>query len=99
MSKYDEAIKKADIIVFLVAHKEFSKLVIDKHKIVLDYCGINRYQTSSVINKNLFISFIVCGNGYGHFKRVLLVCESLLSHNENYIGHIFCSKDQKNYSQ
>jgi UDP-N-acetyl-D-mannosaminuronic acid dehydrogenase len=36
--EYNEAIAKADIIVFLVAHKEFSSLKIDKK--VLDFCGV-----------------------------------------------------------
>lgn len=34
-----EALEKSDIIVFLVAHKEFENLEIDKDKIVLDFCG------------------------------------------------------------
>jgi hypothetical protein len=37
------------------------------------------------------ISFIVCGNGYGHFKRVLLVCNELLKRRDNIKLHIFCS--------
>lgn len=36
----DEALQKADIIVFLVAHKEFLNLNIDNSKIVLDFCGV-----------------------------------------------------------
>ena len=40
LTGYKEAVKKADIIVFLVAHKEFKKLNIEKEKIVLDFCGI-----------------------------------------------------------
>ena len=36
----EEALKKADIIVFLVAHKEFKNLNIEKEKVVLDFCGI-----------------------------------------------------------
>jgi UDP-N-acetyl-D-mannosaminuronic acid dehydrogenase len=39
LTHYDEAIQKADIIVFLVAHKEFKNLNIEKHKIVLDFCN------------------------------------------------------------
>ena len=39
LTEYKEAVKKADIIVFLVAHKEFKKLNIEKEKIVLDFCG------------------------------------------------------------
>ncbi len=41
LTDYKEAINKADIIVFLVAHKEFFELDIKKEKIILDFCGIN----------------------------------------------------------
>ncbi|MDT7833457.1 UDP-N-acetyl-D-mannosamine dehydrogenase [Flavobacteriaceae bacterium S356] len=41
LNDYREAVEKADIIVFLVAHDEFKNLEIDKDKIVLDFCGIN----------------------------------------------------------
>ncbi|MEC9303167.1 MAG: UDP-N-acetyl-D-mannosamine dehydrogenase [Bacteroidota bacterium] len=40
LTNYKEAIKKADIIVFLVAHNEFRNLDIDSNKIVLDFCGV-----------------------------------------------------------
>lgn len=33
---------EADIIVFLVAHKEFKKLTLEKDKIVMDFCGIGK---------------------------------------------------------
>lgn len=39
LTNYKEAIKNADIIVFLVAHDEFKNLDIDATKIVLDFCG------------------------------------------------------------
>ncbi len=39
---YKDAIQKADIIVFLVAHKVFKNLDIPKEKIVLDYCGVTK---------------------------------------------------------
>tara|TARA_B100001059_G_scaffold225398_1_gene252558 strand:+ start:1614 stop:2822 length:1209 start_codon:yes stop_codon:yes gene_type:complete len=35
-----DAVEKADIIVFLVAHKEFKKIRLYKEKIVLDFCGV-----------------------------------------------------------
>lgn len=38
-----EAIENADIIVFLVAHDEFKKLVINKSKIVIDFCGVTNH--------------------------------------------------------
>ena len=42
LTDYKEAINKADIIVFLVAHKEFLGINISNNKIVLDFCGINK---------------------------------------------------------
>jgi UDP-N-acetyl-D-mannosaminuronic acid dehydrogenase len=33
-------VEKADIVVFLVAHREFRKLHISDEKIILDFCGI-----------------------------------------------------------
>ena len=42
LSDYKEAINKADIIVFLVAHKEFENLQIDEKKIILDFCGVKK---------------------------------------------------------
>ena len=38
---YKVALKEADIIVFLVAHKEFKNLDI-KEKEVLDFCGVSQ---------------------------------------------------------
>ena len=38
----NEAVENADIIVFLVAHKEFENLEIANNKVVLDFCGINK---------------------------------------------------------
>lgn len=40
LTPYQEAIEKADIIAFLVAHKEFKNLAIAKDKVVLDFCGV-----------------------------------------------------------
>jgi len=40
LTNYNEAIKKADIIAFLVAHNEFKTLKLTKDKVVLDFCGI-----------------------------------------------------------
>ena len=39
---YNDAIKEADVIVFLVGHKEFKSLDIVKSKIVIDFCGMNK---------------------------------------------------------
>jgi UDP-N-acetyl-D-mannosaminuronic acid dehydrogenase len=42
LTDYKEAVEKADIIVFLVAHNEFKNLTIPYDKIVLDFCGIKK---------------------------------------------------------
>src|SRR5690606_10709078 len=34
------AIEHADIVAFLVAHKEFKQLEISREKVVLDFCGV-----------------------------------------------------------
>lgn len=40
LTDYLEAYEKADIIAFLVAHKEFKKLEYNTNKIILDFAGI-----------------------------------------------------------
>lgn len=40
LADYKEAVEKADIIAFLVAHDEFKTLDIADDKIVLDFCGV-----------------------------------------------------------
>ncbi|WP_417444248.1 UDP-N-acetyl-D-mannosamine dehydrogenase [Joostella sp.] len=40
LTDYNEAVKRADIIVYLVAHKEFKELDLPKEKVVIDFCGI-----------------------------------------------------------
>ena len=40
LTNYKEAVQKAEIIVFLVAHKEFKTLQLDENKVVLDFCGV-----------------------------------------------------------
>lgn len=40
LTHYQEAIEKADIIVFLVAHNEFMELKINLNKVILDFCGV-----------------------------------------------------------
>ena len=40
LTDFQEAYKKADIIAFLVAHKQFKDLQISSEKIVLDFCGV-----------------------------------------------------------
>ena len=42
LTDYQEAIKKSDIIAFLVAHKEFFGLKISTEKTIIDFCGINQ---------------------------------------------------------
>ena len=40
LTNYKEAAEKADIIAFLVAHKEFKQLDLPSDKTVLDFCGV-----------------------------------------------------------
>ena len=42
LTDYKTAIEKADIIVFLVAHKEFIGICNSDKKVILDFCGINK---------------------------------------------------------
>ena len=42
LTDYKEAINKADIVVFLVAHKEFLNIEIPVEKILLDFCGVKK---------------------------------------------------------
>ncbi len=41
LTNYQEAVDRSDIIVFLVAHKEFKNMSISSDKIVLDFCGVH----------------------------------------------------------
>lgn len=40
LTNYEEAVENADLVVFLVAHKEFRNLKINDDKVVLDFCGV-----------------------------------------------------------
>jgi UDP-N-acetyl-D-mannosaminuronic acid dehydrogenase len=40
LTSYDEAVKEADIICYLVAHKEFKNLSVNRNAIKLDFCGV-----------------------------------------------------------
>lgn len=42
LTDYNIAVEQADIIVFLVAHKEFKNLKLPKGKVVLDFCGVRK---------------------------------------------------------
>ena len=42
LTNHKEAVQKADIIVFLVAHKEFKALQLTENKVVLDFCGTKK---------------------------------------------------------
>lgn len=42
LTDYQEAIEKADIIAFLVAHQEFFDVKISEEKVVLDFCGVKK---------------------------------------------------------
>ncbi len=39
---HKEAVKNADIVVFLVAHNEYKNLEISKESIILDFCGVKK---------------------------------------------------------
>lgn len=40
LTDYNEAYKKADIVVMLTAHDQFKTLQYDENKVILDFCGI-----------------------------------------------------------
>ncbi|MEW7279397.1 UDP-N-acetyl-D-mannosamine dehydrogenase [Aquimarina sp. 2201CG1-2-11] len=40
LTGYNEAVEKADIVAFLVAHDEFKKVKITSEKVILDFCGV-----------------------------------------------------------
>ena len=40
LTGYKEAYDHADIVAFLVSHKEFKKLPYDEEKVILDFCGV-----------------------------------------------------------
>ena len=42
LTDYKEAINKADIVVFLVAHREFLGLEIKEEKIIMNFSGVNK---------------------------------------------------------
>ncbi len=42
LTDYKVAVEKADIVAFLVSHKEFKSMEIDKGKVVLDFCGVRK---------------------------------------------------------
>ena len=42
ITSMDEAVEKADIVAFLVAHNEFKTLNVPAGKVVLDFCGVTK---------------------------------------------------------
>ena len=42
LTNYEEAFDKADIVVFLVAHRQFFKLAVRANKTELDFCGVRK---------------------------------------------------------
>jgi UDP-N-acetyl-D-mannosaminuronic acid dehydrogenase len=42
LTDYTTAFDKADIVVYLVAHKEFNNLPKDSNKLILDFCGVKK---------------------------------------------------------
>lgn len=47
-----------------------------------------------LITSDKIISFIICSNGFGHFKRVILVSNEILKKDSTVNIHIFCSPKQ-----
>ncbi len=45
---YKDAVKRADIIVFLVPHREFKNLKLEQEKVILDFCGVTRMMKPSI---------------------------------------------------
>jgi UDP-N-acetyl-D-mannosaminuronic acid dehydrogenase len=43
LTHYEEAYKKADIVVWLVRHKAFLQIPLDADKTELDFCGVRKY--------------------------------------------------------
>lgn len=43
LTNYRKAFDRADIVVYLVAHTPFKSLSKDTDKVILDFCGVNRY--------------------------------------------------------
>nr|WP_299037605.1 UDP-N-acetyl-D-mannosamine dehydrogenase [uncultured Psychrobacter sp.] len=42
LTSIEEAVERADIIAFLVAHNEFKQLVVSEDKVILDFCGVTK---------------------------------------------------------
>jgi len=40
ITPYQEALEKADIVAFLVAHQEFKEVSLHENQVVLDFCGV-----------------------------------------------------------
>lgn len=57
---------------------------------------INIRATTSKISGDLnhTLSFIICANGYGHYKRVCAVAKSVLEQNNEVNIHLFCDTRQ-----
>jgi len=43
ITPYQEALEKADIVAFLVAHQEFKEVSLNEDQIVLDFCGLGTF--------------------------------------------------------
>jgi len=42
LTSIEEAVERADIIAFLVAHNEFKQFVVSEDKVILDFCGVTK---------------------------------------------------------
>ncbi len=56
LTGYKEAYDRADIVAFLVSHKEFKKLPYDEEKVILDFCGVFKRSGMKIANKSKSIT-------------------------------------------
>jgi UDP-N-acetyl-D-mannosaminuronic acid dehydrogenase len=48
LTDYREAFEKADIVVFLTAHDQFRELPRSEDKVILDFCGVNKFNVKTL---------------------------------------------------
>lgn len=50
LTNYKEAFEAADLVVYLVAHREFFELPLNSDKVILDFCGITKQKGNAKLN-------------------------------------------------
>jgi UDP-N-acetyl-D-mannosaminuronic acid dehydrogenase len=50
LTNYKEAFEAADLVVYLVAHREFFELPLNSDKVILDFCGITKQKRNAKLN-------------------------------------------------